>query len=48
MSEDWTKAMRCVLDGYIECAAKVEQACVCRQMPREAYLERLRKMEQGQ
>lgn len=28
---------RCVLDGYLECAAKVSEACICAQMPREMY-----------
>lgn len=24
---------RCLLDGYIECAAIVDQACICEKMP---------------
>ena len=42
--EDWTKALRCVLDGYLECAAKVPQACVCAKMPKDVYLESLRRI----
>lgn len=24
---------RCLLDGYIECAAKIDAACICEKMP---------------
>lgn len=24
---------RCLLDGYIECAAIIDQACICEKMP---------------
>jgi hypothetical protein len=47
--EDWTKAMRCVLDGHLECAAKIEEACICRKIPDNMYLEELKRLngEQG-
>ena len=42
--EDWAKTMRCVLDGYLECAAKVEEACICRKMPWIVYLENIKRL----
>jgi len=34
--------IRCVLDGYLECAAKAPIACWCNQMPRQVYLDALK------
>ena len=34
---------RCVLDGYFECAAKIPEACICAKMPKDLFLERLKK-----
>jgi hypothetical protein len=42
--EDWTKAIRCVLDGYVECAARVPEACICAKMPKHVYLECLMRL----
>jgi len=30
---------RCLLDGYFECAANVQEACICAKMPRYLALE---------
>ncbi len=35
--------LRCALDGYIECAAKISAACICNQMPRPVLLKKMRK-----
>lgn len=42
--EDWTKAARCVLDGYFECAAKTPEGCICAKMPNDVYLECLKRL----
>ena len=44
-TEDASKAMRCALDGYSECAAKIPAACICLQMPKDLYLERLKRID---
>ncbi|MCA1452167.1 hypothetical protein I6F35_02920 [Bradyrhizobium sp. BRP22] len=36
------RMLRCVLDGHAECAARVPAACICNQMPRLLYLEKLK------
>jgi hypothetical protein len=33
---------RCVLDGYLACAAKCPEACICNHMPTPVYLEKLK------
>ena len=33
------RMVRCVLEGYIECPAKVPVACICNEMPRHIYEE---------
>ena len=38
---------RCALDGYFECAAKIHEGCICAQMPKDLFLERL-KQKYGQ
>lgn len=38
-----TRYVHCVLDGYLECAAKVPVACICNKFPRHIYLERLKR-----
>lgn len=36
----------CVLDGYLECAAKIPEACICNNMPKDMYLEQYKKKYQ--
>jgi hypothetical protein len=37
MSEDDTKLLRCVLNDMGSCLAKIPEACLCLQMPRDVF-----------
>ena len=39
--EDWQNK-RCYLDGYLTCAAKIPEACLCDKMPRQMIEEKLK------
>ena len=42
--DSWKRDMRCVFDGYLECAAKTPEACICKRMPRDMYAEKLKRV----
>ncbi len=43
---------RCLLDGYVECAAIVDHACICEKMPadiaREYYRKKFGRLPDGE
>lgn len=37
--ESWRSDLRCVLNDFGECLAKVPEACLCKQMPKREFEE---------
>lgn len=36
-----TRMLRCLLDGYFECAAKCPEACICNKLSSHEYIKQM-------